>query len=683
MLFIDGPRGAGKTSLLLTLLKRWRNEEEGSSAPLKHLRVLLPILDFDPLPRAMPLHGWLLEPWRKEAARIEKDCTLRGGSGEDLSELWAEVFERAVIGWTQASVEGKGVAEKALAYQEQASGWIDTTSLWHKFVYAAICRLAGCQRDDCKEAHPCMFVIAIDDVDLQVEHVPQLIHAIRLFHHPQVAYVLTGNYDHLRFALKLDYMVRHQSGGRTHGHGDQHVDEEIRKEIRIHSDQLCDAFIEKALPPHSMLTLESWSLQEVMPLRLDSNASSKAEISSKEQTVGGFLGDEWKKIAETAGSLRITTVRRVQHAIDRHDERRTNSNERQEAEILNLFAADLCGTSIEGNGAASKPVQVTLRGELSTRLGAILRVWEGHNLKIFLMDQPSIAFFPDFSEAANSQEEAHRALIVQLAVEKGQFGARALDWIPDAGILATEVQWDSKQAEVDGTAIFHWPWLQRPKASEALQLGEVAKALSKAEIGNSRTDLQEEFIKPWISENIKWFCTNREKPLAEPNINLKNLAQKLSDLPRDNNKEDEAEIKRWIGELFVMTAPYFGLPELLCQRLRDSLNECKHMPSIQEIHEEEKRIVKNAIINWQMGITHIGRQPSEKKRDPPPEAISKAVDDFLKVREKLSNNDSWWKFTKSGLSSQAAGQKRSGPRKTSASKKAATKQSGKTKRSRS
>ncbi len=82
VLFIDGPRGAGKTSLLLTILKRWRNGSKTTDANEKgpcneNLRVLLPVLDFDPLPPGMPLHGWLIEAWRKEVREVGQEALSR------------------------------------------------------------------------------------------------------------------------------------------------------------------------------------------------------------------------------------------------------------------------------------------------------------------------------------------------------------------------------------------------------------------------------------------------------------------------------------------------------------------------------------------------------------------------------------------------------------------------------
>lgn len=88
--------------------------------------MFMPVLDFDPLPRGMPLHGWLLEPWRRAVRKMDDDTGTRVDD-LNLTERLADLFDRAVTGWTSAEVSGKGVAEKVIAYQEQASGWLDTS----------------------------------------------------------------------------------------------------------------------------------------------------------------------------------------------------------------------------------------------------------------------------------------------------------------------------------------------------------------------------------------------------------------------------------------------------------------------------------------------------------------------------------------------------------------------------
>jgi hypothetical protein len=368
VLFINGARGAGKTSLLLTLLERWQGNQPYTKLkkPFKNVRVLLPILDFDPLPRGMPLHGWLLEPWRCEMRRLEKEPGACA-DGKDLSELWADVFERAVLGWSQATVEGKGVVEKALAYSEQASGWVDMRNRWYDLVNTAVCRSFRCSSTACKAAHPFVFVIAIDDVDLQVEQVPQLLHATRLLHHPNVVYVFTGDRDHLRFVLELEYIRRH---GTNHRVVDRAVSRELSKKIVSHSRKLDDALLKKALPWHATLTLPAFSLEAVLRMHVGGDDDEAAP------TVSGMLDKTWTNIATEMKELCVVTARRAQHAIDKYLHRSISrtSETRATKDAQLRFIADLCETSVDERG------RVPLGGRLTTQLGVVFRAWEGDRL---------------------------------------------------------------------------------------------------------------------------------------------------------------------------------------------------------------------------------------------------------------------------------------------------------------
>ena len=512
VLFIDGPRGAGKTSLLLTLLDGWKKENEKR----ENLHVFLPVLDFDPLPRGMPLHGWLLEPWRREAKRLDETDTGARGS-TDLTEQLAELFERAVTGWTPAHAEGRGVVEKALTYQEQASGWLETHRLWCKFVGAMLCRRCRCSRDRCRHAHQFVFVIAIDDVDLQVEQLPQLLHAVRLLHHPNVVYVLTGNYEHLRFVLKLDYIHRHGRGSYGYRHGEKQIDKALWDDIKAHSARLRDAFLEKAVPRHAMLTLPHLSFDDVL------------KFAAGDQTVKDTLhAPTWEKVLPAATrSLPIVTARRAQRVIESHlarPELRTEKlaaalklteadgkdadDKKKIAATLELIAA-LCETSIEVEEKTdlnAKPT-FTMQGELTTQLGPILRVWKGDRLKVELTDQPSFVFAPDFDETRPQiKEEAHRALLVQLVTEKTNalVVAHTLEWTPDAGIASTHVEWEPNSTKVDWMAVFHWPWLVKPSATRALELKDLARKMSDLATGSSLSDPKdvEVMVAAWLLENI-------------------------------------------------------------------------------------------------------------------------------------------------------------------------------------
>ncbi len=120
----------------------------------------------------------------------------------------------------------------------------------------------------------------------------------RILDHPNVAYVLTGNYEHLRFVLKLDYMRRHEHRMRDHRAGEQQVDDDLWTDIEMHSDRLCDALIEKALPSHARLALPYLSFDDVL------------KLAAGDKTVKASLdGATADHLSTVAGGLPMITAR--------------------------------------------------------------------------------------------------------------------------------------------------------------------------------------------------------------------------------------------------------------------------------------------------------------------------------------------------------------------------------------
>ena len=101
----------------------------------------------------------------------------------------------------------KGLLEQVLDRQEQVHEWQCLGQRWHEFVTEVIARgkrLTGKHRLD---GNP-MFVIMIDDVDLQVERIRELLPALRLLYHPNVAFLVAADWAHLVDTLKIDFLGR-------------------------------------------------------------------------------------------------------------------------------------------------------------------------------------------------------------------------------------------------------------------------------------------------------------------------------------------------------------------------------------------------------------------------------------------------------------------------------------------
>jgi hypothetical protein len=652
VLFITGPRGAGKTSILLTLLEGWKGNPAYREPDAKIIsdchdfRVLLPILDFDPLPHGMPLLGWLLEPWRRLNQHTQRTRTV-SGEETDLSELFAEVFDRAVIGWTRATVEGKGVVERASAYAEQAQGWIETRMLWHTFVNSWVCQIAHGSQGTCNDSHRVVFIVPIDDVDLQVEHIPDLLHAIRLLHHPNVAYVLTGDYDHLGFAVILDYMGRHIKllGERAAERKD------IWARIQRDSERLGAALVEKVLPRHARIPLPLFDGPDLLTMDCPRGAAL-TPLAGKvaQRTVGTALAAPWRSLFEEFTGLPIATARRAQFAIDRYVGRNSPAGEAPKDLTLD-FVADLCGTEVQGASGAS----LGIVGRITTRLGTVLRAWKRDVLTIVLADRPLFEFTRYGEDDSKTKcllpEESHQALLLQRAVESQLVRAIGLEWRPDAGILATKVDWDSTILAADRPAVFHWPWLVRPMASQVLRFDALCQQfIDRFPLPR---DWTQEDVLIWLAANVDWYHEQHGEKATKGHRRADATKGKGDGSRRSGNKVsrtpssaatfkdisatlkslDDVDTRRWVRELLVMSAPYFGLPESVAEALHSAFSNYQGVSKV-EVELEQRRAIKNAIIASYTGAERTSGD------------FVKAADAFDEEQRDRSRGHFWWQWLK-------------------------------------
>ena len=234
-LLLDGARGTGKTSLLLTMAHRWiagsncefkRNASSDTRINARENTIEnarstyrettpsrihpLRILDFDPIPPQMPLIAGIVDAWRPiviaydELTGIPEDCDHEG---KTLEARWDELFRVAAVGWSSVP-SPKGLLEQVLDRQEQVRDWQGLGQRWQQFVTEVI----ECGKR-LKEPHRLIddpvFVIMIDDVDLQVERIRDLLPALRLLYHPNVSFLVAADWNHLVDTLKTDFVGQH------------------------------------------------------------------------------------------------------------------------------------------------------------------------------------------------------------------------------------------------------------------------------------------------------------------------------------------------------------------------------------------------------------------------------------------------------------------------------------------
>lgn len=238
---IDGDRGAGKTALLVSLLHHWGQVALARPAhfpQIEEVPGLLPIGLFDlrDLPRQTALKVHLASMLRRiyefVAGRPSDPVPLPGqprSKDDPLREAW-EDFVRA----TAADVmefKGRGAsdpetfAEDIFAAEKDR---FDLPALFCKLVDQLLDRLAHIEspRGDA------LFLIAIDDADMNPGRVMECLELTQTFAHPRVAYLLTGYEDLYLVALE------------------RHFERELRRAERAKAEaqRLAVKFYEKVIP---------------------------------------------------------------------------------------------------------------------------------------------------------------------------------------------------------------------------------------------------------------------------------------------------------------------------------------------------------------------------------------------------------------------------------------------------
>lgn len=639
VLLIDGPRGSGKSSLLLTLLKEWdpdgpasdttglREELNFTTPSLRQLVFLKPPLDFDPLPPGMPLHGWLLLPWQRLAQKYaEQDSAMN--LEEPLLDRWTTLFESAVISWNGAATGGKSVVERALAFQDQALGWHSMGDDFRSFVervsFSSLksgarkhSRATGYGNQDVKCSTP-VYVIAIDDVDLQVERLPELLHAIRLLSHPSVVYLLTAHYEHLKFVIQLDYLRQHCALAST-----SMASERLKSECNSHSETLAAALMAKALPRLARFSLDELSFAEVCTFQVPESETIGAMVNKLADEPGrddkaiADRTDLRKTLSEATNTdppLPFLLARQAQHALDYW---RRQGSDRTALSLLR----NLIDPSTDGD---HRPELLQIQGSITTdRPRPSWRVSTGKAHIFAAGKKPRLVFIDSETEVRNEGSAATRALLAQVLVDHRIYEAPSLHWDPDAGMVWTEYEWKKERL------VFHWPWLNEPRASTLTdrysEWGALATELNKT-YSHIPTLLGATLL-VWVRLNLHWDSEreNRFEYSIDQNQNQEDFRKSLVDAlaetakrAKDAKKTDVAretknsesrpraerkgrpseELTRWMNELALLAAPYYGLPDTFSEALLDSLLPQPPRESdlkLKDILDEEERVFSTAL----------------------------------------------------------------------------------------
>lgn len=226
---IDGNRGSGKSAVLLTLLhvlsETLRKGRPPSSYELpiaEHAIVPVGLIDLQPMHESTHLLLHLVGQLGRLAEVLDE--VLAPGKASVAANLWAETGERESARArrefnrvaTAALHGGLGMRARELSLEEHAIELehaerrrLDLDHTFRKFVDALAKDYRDWSRTSDTGPGP-LFVIAVDDADMNPGRSRELLDLVRTLWHPRVAYVLTGDRELFLDTIERDLMIEVQ-----------------------------------------------------------------------------------------------------------------------------------------------------------------------------------------------------------------------------------------------------------------------------------------------------------------------------------------------------------------------------------------------------------------------------------------------------------------------------------------
>ncbi|WP_147439255.1 hypothetical protein [Corallococcus sp. CA049B] len=241
VLLIDGGRGSGKTSVMLSMLDLWKKLFEESpdlassdwndlQPELKKINgCLIPVavLDLQPIPPSTSLRTWIagrlvtLAQSAEAHQNVTKESIAKKALWTPASEheapwrrAWRKLLNDAAAGWHDSGMDRGKIDPESLAVELEEAELARSSIVthWRAFVDEVVNAVSEARPHTRPNAR---IVIPIDDADMNPRRCVELLELLRTLWHPRVVFLLTGHSDLFLKTLTLHFLgvFRAQLGG--------------------------------------------------------------------------------------------------------------------------------------------------------------------------------------------------------------------------------------------------------------------------------------------------------------------------------------------------------------------------------------------------------------------------------------------------------------------------------------
>ena len=702
VLLLDGARGTGKTSLLLTMAHRWiggsnfefeRNDSSDTRInarenPTKNVRTTyretipyrihpLRILDFDPIPPQMPLIAGIVDAWRPIVVTYDELTGIPADfdhEGETLEDRWEKLFRVAAVGWSAVPAP-KGLLEQVLDRQEQVRDWQGLGQRWQQFVTEVI----KCGKR-LKEPHRLVdgpvFVIMIDDVDLQVERIRELLPALRLLYHPNVSFLVAADWDHLVDTLETDFVGQHNRLA-SHDRENHSTPGDYGKRW---AGTLAFAAATKVFPLKNKWALRRLTLHELLAFpRSGSGVVDSEELDGRSPVTMRMILNDWPQTPKDGQQKAMKLGEFLNNSAGLQDDPyevlpfisyrdahqiyesvlMEGDNGLRAIEAVRLLISD-SGTEAVKLGRTGVPeslVEYQGVGELVALFGPGYVEQTSESSGIEVSARPDFVFrkgrFPDpgyTPEGVDDARDRIRAMLV-VTIQEGHYGVAApgLRWNIRLALAWTRVTMQDENSFVN--LAFQWRLHEHPHPFRLLAWSHEWREVVR-NIQSSPEERLERIAYAWIFYQAQWLVGDFgdvRGPLETTKISSADWELLLNvELPKSLIRGGNAtKFQDWHTQTLPLLArPEIGLPptlqKILLSRVDGGTSVEGRRKQLEWLKDQRRRLVTDAIIA--AGEEEGRRAENAENAERVKYIVNRIETQHLEVHGEWSP---WWKIVES------------------------------------